>query len=145
MKKGLILGIIIAIVILAIAGYFFMKVPTQPSTIPSIDTRPTSPVTSPDQLTPPSQTPPTSTPSTYNIEIKSFAFNNDTLNIKVGDSIIWTNKDSASHSIISDSGTEISSPVISTGQTYSHTFATAGTYEYHCGIHTSMKGKVIVS
>ncbi|HTZ41834.1 MAG TPA: plastocyanin/azurin family copper-binding protein [Candidatus Omnitrophota bacterium] len=30
------------------------------------------------------------------------------------------------------------------GGTYSHTFAAAGTYSYHCSIHPSMKGTIIV-
>jgi hypothetical protein len=34
----------------------------------------------------------------------------------------------------------------STGQTFSHTFATAGTFFYHCSIHpTEMMGKVVAA
>lgn len=42
-------------------------------------------------------------------------------------------------------GPELSSAVLSAGQTYSHTFKTAGTFPYHCGVHQSMKGRVTVS
>ncbi|MEK6885926.1 MAG: cupredoxin family copper-binding protein [Nanoarchaeota archaeon] len=82
---------------------------------------------------------------TYDIELKGFAFNPITLNIKAGDTIVWTNKDPAKHTVTSDSGTELDSALFGQGETYSHTFTTAGTYNYHCAPHTSMKGKVIVA
>jgi plastocyanin len=94
----------------------------------------------------PSSTNPSSTPSqtSKNIEISGFAFNPSTLTVNVGDTVIWTNMDSISHTITSDSGNELSSSSFGNGQTYSHTFTTAGTFNYHCSIHVSMKGKVIV-
>ena len=86
-----------------------------------------------------------STPETYNIDIAGFAFAPATLNIKPGDVVIWTNSDSVTHTITSDSGTELKSSSLSNGQTYTHTFNTAGTFAYHCSIHTTMKGTIIVS
>ena len=79
------------------------------------------------------------------VAIKNFKFNPTTVNIKVGETVTWTNEDSAPHQIATDSGNELASESISTGGTYSHIFNIAGTYEYHCAIHTSMKGKVVVS
>jgi len=78
------------------------------------------------------------------VSIAGFAFNPSDLVIGVGDTIIWTNGDSAAHIVVSDSGSEISSGNLAQGQMYSHTFTKAGTYEYHCSIHPSMKGKVVV-
>lgn len=78
------------------------------------------------------------------IEISGFAFNPSFLTIPKGASVVWANMDSAPHTIVSDSGNEMSSGSISKGKTYTHTFSTPGTYEYHCSIHPSMKGKVIV-
>lgn len=86
----------------------------------------------------------TNSPKTYSVEIKSFAFNPATLTIKIGDSITWTNKDSVRHTVTSDSGSELGSQQFSNGQTYSHTFTQAGTYNYHCALHSSMKAKIIV-
>jgi plastocyanin len=130
MKKGLVIGIIAVLVIAAIiAGFYFTKAPASYA--------PASPVSVGGQES--------TTPQSNSISIKGFAFNPSTVNIKVGDSVIWTNEDSAPHTIVSDSGNEIGSGTLSSGATYSHTFSTAGTYEYHCGIHTSMKGKIIVS
>lgn len=90
------------------------------------------------------KTPETQTPKTYNVEISGFAFNQSTLIISSGDTVIWTNQDSAPHTITSDSGTEIRSQGISKGGTYLHTFTTAGTYTYHCEIHPLMKAIIIV-
>lgn len=42
-------------------------------------------------------------------------------------------------------GPELSSTVLSSGQTYSHTFKTAGVFRYHCGVHPSMKGTITVN
>jgi plastocyanin len=81
---------------------------------------------------------------TYNIEINNFAFSPSTLTIKVGDSVVWTNKDNAAHTVTSDSGREMNSLSLSNGEIYSHTFENSGTYNYHCSFHTMMKGNIIV-
>lgn len=78
------------------------------------------------------------------VDISGFAFSSGTITIPAGTQVVWTNKDSAPHSVISDGGNELASDALSQGGSYSHTFAEPGTYEYHCGIHPSMKGKVIV-
>ena len=81
---------------------------------------------------------------TYNVEIQNFAFNPSQITIKKGETVIWTNKDSTPHTVLSDSGNEINSGSLSNGQTYSHTFNQAGTFEYYCSIHPYMKAKIIV-
>ena len=78
------------------------------------------------------------------IAISNFAFSQATLNIKAGEKVTWTNQDSSPHTIISDSGNEISSTSLSKGNSYEHAFSTAGIYNYHCGIHPNMKAKIIV-
>jgi len=83
-------------------------------------------------------------PDVNSIEITGFAFSPSTLTIQAGDSVTWTNKDSAPHTITSDSGTELNSQQFSNGNSYSHTFNTKGTYAYHCKLHSSMKGNIIV-
>ncbi len=80
----------------------------------------------------------------HDVEIKNFAFNPSTLTIKAGETVVWTNMDSVEHGIVSDSGNELGSGVFKNGETYSHTFYVLGTYDYHCSVHTSMKGKIIV-
>lgn len=132
MKKTLlIILIILAILIVVVIGFLMMSYPmTTPNTSPSANPNPSS--TS------------GSSSKTYNINIQGFAFSPSLLTIKKGDKVIWTNKDSMAHTITSDSGSELDSATLSNGASYSHTFATAGTYNYHCTIHQSMKGEIIV-
>ena len=84
------------------------------------------------------------TQKTYNIEISDFAFKQSQLTINVGDTIIWTNKDSTRHTVTSDAGNELGSDYLPKNEIYSHTFNLAGTFDYHCRPHPYMKGKIIV-
>lgn len=118
--KTLVIGIIVLIIVAAVVGGIFLLKGKSPASN-----------TNPDQ----------NTGNTVNIQ--GFAFSPSSLNVKVGDTVIWTNKDSAPHTVTSDSGSELASSSLSNRQTYSHTFNTAGTYNYHCNFHTSMKGQVI--
>jgi amicyanin len=80
------------------------------------------------------------------ITIKNFAFDPPTLTVKTGTVVTWTNNDSPPHAIASDAGSPaaFSSDSLSTSSSYSFTFTQPGTYTYHCSIHPSMKGTVIV-
>jgi plastocyanin len=77
------------------------------------------------------------------VTISNFAFTPATLTVKVGTTVVWTNKDSTAHTVTADDGT-FNSGNVAPGATYSYTFAKAGTVVYHCAIHTYMKGTVIV-
>ena len=78
------------------------------------------------------------------VDIKNFAFNPASLTAKVGDKVTWTNSDSAAHTVTFDDGSVDSKNIDSNG-TFEHTFSSAGTFAYHCTIHTNMKGTVTVS
>jgi plastocyanin len=86
---------------------------------------------------------PTSIPpvSKASISIQNFAFNPAQLTIDVGTTVTWTNNDSVGHQIASNS---FNSSLLSKGDTFSQTFKTAGTFPYHCAIHPSMTGTIIV-
>ncbi len=77
----------------------------------------------------------------YDVSIVNFAFSPNTLTINKGDTVVWTNNDSMQHRII---GGGLNSPILNKGTTYSFTFNTAGTFDYICSIHPSMKAKIIV-
>ncbi len=77
--------------------------------------------------------------------IKDYAFNPEAQTAKVGDKVTWTNADENNHYVVSDEGTELDSSPMPPGGTYSHAFAKAGTYAYHCKIHNTMKGTIVVS
>ena len=73
-----------------------------------------------------------------------YHFTPSTITVAAGDTVRWKNTTDAQHTVTSDSGSELGSAKIGTGNTYSHTFAAAGTFAYHCTIHDYMKGKVVV-
>jgi plastocyanin len=78
------------------------------------------------------------------VAIQNFAFNPATLNVQVGTKVTWKNLDSAAHHVVSDTGA-FDSGVLNNGQSYSFTFNQAGNYPYHCSIHPSMKGTIVVT
>jgi plastocyanin len=73
----------------------------------------------------------------------SWGFSPDTATVKVGDSITWTNTGSLQHSVTADDGT-FNSGLLATGQTFTQTFSSAGTFTYHCAPHPWMKATVVV-
>jgi plastocyanin len=77
------------------------------------------------------------------VTIKGFAFEPATVTIKAGESVTWTNQDSANHTVVADKG-EFTSGDLANGATFAFKFDTAGTYAYKCSIHPSMTGTVIV-
>jgi plastocyanin len=98
------------------------------------------------QTSPPAgQTPgPDYTPGqTVNVSIENFSFVPAAINITAGTTVTWKNNDSATHTIVSDTGV-FKSGDLATGGTFSYTFSNKGTYAYHCSIHSSMKGTVVV-
>jgi plastocyanin len=78
------------------------------------------------------------------IVIDNFTFSPKTFTAPVGATVTWTNHDSVPHVVTSADDQFKKSPVLKTGQRFSNTFATAGTYSYFCSIHPRMTGKVIV-
>lgn len=98
-------------------------------------------------------TPPTTTVVTQEssssspaeITIANFSFSPDTLTIKAGTTVTWTNQDSAIHTVTSETGV-FESGNLSKGDTFSYTFDTAGSYAYHCTPHGArMSGTIVVT
>ena len=79
---------------------------------------------------------------TIEVTIKDFAFSPAELKVNAGDTVKWTNLDSAPHTVTSDSGSELDSEQLNNGQSFTQTFAQAGTYAYHCAVHPMMKATV---
>ena len=77
------------------------------------------------------------------VTIQNFAFGPATLEVAVGTTVTWTNADSATHTVTADDGS-FDSNNLASGATFTQTFATAGTFTYHCKIHSSMKATVTV-
>ena len=73
------------------------------------------------------------------------AYGVNPLTVAVGTTVTWTNNDSIAHTATSDTGVW-DSGILSPAQSFSFTFAQAGTYPYHCAIHgvASMSGTIVV-
>jgi plastocyanin len=78
------------------------------------------------------------------VAVDNFTFNPDVITVPVGTKIVWENSDDIPHSIVETQG-KFHSPALDTEDKYGFTFATAGTFEYFCGLHPHMTGKVVVT
>lgn len=94
--------------------------------------------------TPTAEIPLPSPTQTSEVDIKNMAFAPSTMTVKIGTTITWTNNDSVPHSVTSDTGM-FDSNTLQSGGKFSFTFNQAGTFPYHCNIHTFMKGTVAVT
>lgn len=82
--------------------------------------------------------------SSNSVSIKNYAFSAATVTVASGTTVTWTNNDAVTHTVTADDGS-FDSGNIAPGATFSHKFSTAATVNYHCNIHTTMKGSVVVN
>ncbi len=127
----------VAVVFLILVSGCVSQAPATPTPAPTEPTQTPAPTT-PGQTTAPTDT----TLTSVAVEIKGFAFNPATVTISKGTTVTWTQEDSTTHSV---TGTGFDSGGLSQGQTFSHTFNEAGTFDYGCSFHPSMNGTVIVT
>lgn len=77
------------------------------------------------------------------VTIAGFKFAPDTVTAAPNAAIAWTNKDSAPHQVVV-SAKNLKTPVINGGQSAELKISEAGSYDYVCGIHPSMTGKIVI-
>lgn len=77
------------------------------------------------------------------VEIDDFAFQPATLTVARGTTVRFTNKDDIAHTATRNGG-GFNTKRIGPGKSASVRFNSAGTFRYHCSIHPSMKGKIVV-
>jgi plastocyanin len=73
--------------------------------------------------------------SKIEVVIDNFSFSPKTLTLPAGATVTWTNHDNVPHVVTSADDQFTKSSILKTGQRFSNTFATAGTYSYFCSIH----------
>jgi plastocyanin len=79
----------------------------------------------------------------YDVDIVNFAFDPAALTVTEGDTVTWTNLDQVPHTATADDATW-DSGTLEHGESWSYTFETSGTWDYHCTVHPMMTGSVIV-
>ena len=77
------------------------------------------------------------------VTVAGMAFSPASVTVGLGESVTWTFQDATPHTTTSDQGFW-DSGTRSGGATYSRAFTSAGTFAYHCTIHSMMRGKVAV-
>lgn len=83
----------------------------------------------------------TTTYPTVHVSIEMFAFTPSTVSSRMGTLVVWTNHDSVGHTTTSNQGFW-NSGVLPTNASYSRRFNQAGSFPYHCAIHTEMQGRI---
>src|SRR5207245_410627 len=99
------------------------------------------------------QYPPTSSAAGGGVTIVDNSFQPGQMTVNQGDSVVWSDSGRNPHTVTADDGSFDSSngtsATLSSGQTFSHAFSSAGTFPYHCKIHggaggAGMSGVIVV-
>jgi plastocyanin len=77
------------------------------------------------------------------VTIDNFTFSPKELTVAVGTTVKFINHDDIPHTVVEKS-LSFRSKALDTDDAYSYTFATAGSFDYFCGLHPHMVGKIIV-
>src|SRR5687768_16047374 len=86
---------------------------------------------------------PTAIAATRGVDIRDFAFSPPTIEIRVGDTVRWTNRDTVAHTATAQNGS-FDTGLLAEGESGSIRFTAAGTYRYVCTPHPNMTGTVVV-
>lgn len=78
------------------------------------------------------------------IVARQLAFFPKTLEVAVGTTVTWTNEEVIAHTVVDVDGA-FGSDLLREGDSFTHTFEEAGTFEFFCDIHTGMRGEVVVA
>ncbi|HEY7945321.1 MAG: cupredoxin family copper-binding protein [Burkholderiales bacterium] len=77
-------------------------------------------------------------PQTHQIVIDGLKYEPETLTVKRGDTIVWTNKDPFPHTVTAQG--KFDSHDIPADGTWKYVARTTGEYAYICTLHSNMKG-----
>ena len=81
--------------------------------------------------------------ATNTVSMAGMAFSPSCIKVAAGTIVTFTNGDTTTHDVTANDGT-YQSAFLSPGQSYARTYATALTSAYHCSLHPTMVGTVIV-
>ncbi len=78
------------------------------------------------------------------VAIENFLYAPATIEVDVGDTVTWTNRDEEPHTATGNGGS-FNTGNLARGESGSHTFSAAGRFPYICALHPSMRGTVVVA
>lgn len=91
-----------------------------------------------------SRSTPVSAEGTVAVTIEDYAFSPGNLQVTVGTTVAFTNRDAAPHTATADGGAW-STELLRKGQSGSVTFDEPGIYEYYCQPHPDMRARIEVT
>jgi plastocyanin len=81
--------------------------------------------------------------ATQTVTIQDFNFSPPSVTVNAGDSVTWRNTGGEGHTATSNTGA-FDTGVLNPGASKTIVFGIAGTFDYHCAIHVTMRGTVTV-
>jgi plastocyanin len=81
--------------------------------------------------------------TSHTVTISNFAFSPATLEIGVGDTVVFVNQDGAPHTATATNGA-FDTGRLGSGASASLGFNSAGQYDYFCAVHPRMTGSITV-
>jgi plastocyanin len=79
------------------------------------------------------------------IKMKGFQFSPKDTTVKVGQTITWTNEDTADHNVTADSGEDFKSKDFGKDGTFEYKADKAGKVAYECTLHPGMKATLTIT
>jgi len=143
--------VVVGVGIASIGGQFQSPVATTaPNTVPPVMEAPSKPVM--EEPTGPMRVE-VSTPAGTSVpgcEETNKCFIPSSVSIMKGDTVVWSNDDTAAHTITSGSPAEgpsgmFDSSLLIGGKSFEHTFDSSGSVDYFCMVHPWMTGSIQVS
>ena len=78
------------------------------------------------------------------VTIEDFQYKPETITVKPGDEVGWTNRDTAQHNAVGQGDADFNTGLLAKGEHGTVPFNENGTFDYICTVHPDMKGKVVV-
>lgn len=84
--------------------------------------------------------------ATASVTIQNYAFNPTPDTVLINTTVTWTNRDPETHTVTADSGSPGTwdSGNLMTGSAFTYKLQVRGRYTYHCAIHPTMQGAILV-
>lgn len=90
---------------------------------------------------------------TCNVEMTGLTFTPDTLKVRPGSTVVWTNTDKVAHTVTgglassAESAKQLfgASSLLTAGESWQRNFDVAGTFDYFCAVHPRMTAQVVVA
>lgn len=88
---------------------------------------------------------PDAAPATVKVSIRDNLFSPSSLSVKAGTTVTWTLDGQVGHNVLSVDLPDLHSATLNHGDTFSYTFARAGTFTFYCSFHEGMSATIVVT